>query len=131
MKKAYQINPETGEYLFDWYTVYPDEKGEYVQPKNTTWAEPIKNDGTYFIMPVFKDGFWQEGGTPPEPAPIGISDSQRIANLTMQLAMKDAQIKSLQQQHAQSSLKLASIELINNEQQTKLAAIEKKVAALS
>lgn len=66
-KKAYLFDLNTGEYLFDWIFVEIDENDNYQLQKNATFQEPIREDGQAFILPVFVDGTWQEGGTPPEP----------------------------------------------------------------
>lgn len=99
MRKAHLYGPETKQYLFDWITVYPDEDGNYQLPENSTWKQPIREDGLAFVLPVFIDGEWQEGGTAPEPDLPQPSDEDLLGQ-----ALAEEKLRSIELQQSVDEL---------------------------
>jgi len=98
-KMAYLFDLDTREYLFDWIYVEVDENEEYELQKNATFQKPIRDDGLAFVLPVFIDGKWQEGGTAPEPDLPQPSDEDLLGQ-----ALAEEKLRSIELQQSVDEL---------------------------
>lgn len=119
-KMAYLFDLDTREYLFDWIYVEVDENEEYELQKNATFQKPIRDDGLAFVLPVFIDGKWQEGGTPPEPTIPEPTETdllgQALSEEKIQRILTEATVTDLEKQVSDLGTQLV---------QEKLEAMEK------
>ncbi|PAF18622.1 hypothetical protein [Terribacillus saccharophilus] len=134
MKEAHLYGAETKRYLYDWITVYPDEHGNYELPENSTWERPIREDGSAFILPVFVDGEWQEGGVAPEPTPPQPSDEDLLGQALAEEKMKSLELQQstdeLGRQLAEEKLKNLAKDEILQQQELSIQAIGQELTLM-
>lgn len=134
MKKAHLYGEETKQYFFNWVNVYPDEDGNYELPENSTWKKPIREDGLAFVLPVFVDGEWQEGGTAPQPAMPQPSDEDLLGQALAEEKMRSLELQQstdeLGRQLAEEKLKNLAKDEILQQQELSIQAIGQELTLM-